>query len=79
MLVDTAWTLFGSANWDTRSLRLNFEFNMTCYSTQLGQQMKQLVGARIAQSRPLTLTQVDARPLPVKLRDGFARLFAPYL
>jgi len=79
MLVDGAWTLFGSANWDARSLRLNFEFTMECYSTELGQQMKQLTQARLAQSRPLTLEQIDARPLPVKLRDGIARLFAPYL
>ena len=26
-----------------------------------------------------SLAQVNARPLPVKLRDGIARLFAPYL
>jgi len=79
MLVDGAWTLFGSANWDTRSLRLNFELNMEGYSTELGQQMEQLVQARIAGSRALSLAQVDARSLPVKLRDGIARLFAPYL
>jgi cardiolipin synthase len=79
MLVDGAWTLFGSANWDARSLRLNFELNMECYSTELGRQMEQLVQARLAKSRPLTLEQVDARALPIKLRDGIARLFAPYL
>jgi cardiolipin synthase len=27
MLVDGAWCCLGSANWDARSLRLNFEFN----------------------------------------------------
>ncbi len=79
MLVDGAWTLFGSANWDARSLRLNFELNMECYSTEFGRQMEQLAQARLAQSRPLALAEVDARSLPVKLRDGIARLFAPYL
>lgn len=79
MLVDGAWTLFGSANWDARSLRLNFELNVECYSTELGQQMEQLAQARLAKSRPLALEEVDARPLPVKLRDGIARLFVPYL
>jgi len=79
MVVDGAWTLFGSANWDARSLRLNFELNMECYSTELGQQMEQWVQDRLAQSRALDLEQVDARALPVKLRDGIARLFAPYL
>lgn len=79
MLIDGAWTLFGSSNWDARSLRLNFEFDAECYSTELGQQMEQLIQTRISQSRPITLEQVDARSLPVKLRDGIARLFTPYL
>ena len=28
MMIDEAWSLIGSANWDTRSLRLNFELNV---------------------------------------------------
>jgi cardiolipin synthase len=78
MVVDGAWTLLGSANWDARSLRLNFELNAECYSTELGRQMEQLAQERLDWSRPLTLAQVDARAVPVKLRDGIARLFAPY-
>ncbi len=31
MVVDGTWALVGSANWDPRSLRLNFEFNLECY------------------------------------------------
>jgi len=79
MVVDGTWTLLGSANWDARSLRLNFELNVECYCSELGGRLEQLVSARIAESRPVTLAQVNARPLPVKLRDGVARLFAPYL
>jgi len=79
MVVDGTWTLLGSANWDARSLRLNFELNVECYCSELGGRLEQLVRARIAESRPVTLAQVNARPLPVKLRDGVARLFAPYL
>jgi cardiolipin synthase len=79
MVVDGAYVLLGSANWDARSLRLNFEFDVECYSVELGAHLDGLVGARVQQSRPCTLSQVNARPLPVKLRDGVARLFAPYL
>jgi cardiolipin synthase len=79
MIVDEEWTLFGSANWDARSLRLNFEFNVECYSAKFGCQLAQMVRARLSQSRPLSLEAVDSRPLPIKLRDGIARLFAPYL
>ena len=28
MVIDDAWALIGSANWDTRSFRLNFELNV---------------------------------------------------
>ncbi|HZE60566.1 MAG TPA: phospholipase D-like domain-containing protein [Burkholderiales bacterium] len=79
MVVDGAWTLLGSANWDARSLRLNFELNVECYSVELGAHLDGLIQARISASRALTLEEIDARPLPVKLRDGLARLFAPYL
>ncbi|TMH69874.1 MAG: cardiolipin synthase [Betaproteobacteria bacterium] len=79
MVVDGAWTLLGSANWDARSLRLNFELNVECYSVELGAHLDGLIQARISGSRAITLADIDARPLPLKLRDGLARLFAPYL
>lgn len=79
MVVDGAWTLLGSANWDARSLRLNFELNVECYSVEFGAHMDGLVQARINAAQPVTLSDINARPLPVKLRDGVARLFAPFL
>ena len=78
-VVDGAWSLIGSANWDARSLRLNFEMNVECYSVELGAHLDGLIQARISGSRAITLADIDARPLPLKLRDGLARLFAPYL
>ncbi len=79
MVVDGAWTLLGSANWDARSLRLNFELNVECYSVELGAHMEGLLQARIGASRRISLAQINARPFAVKLRDGIARLFVPYL
>jgi cardiolipin synthase len=79
MVVDGLWTLLGSANWDMRTLRLNFEFNLECYDRPLGQAAEAIVDQRIAVARRLTLEQVDGRSLPVRLRDGVARLFSPYL
>jgi len=77
--VDAEWTLLGSGNWDARSLRLNFELNVECYSRSLGRRMEALLLARRAEARPVTLADVNARPFPFKLRDGVARLFAPLL
>ena len=79
MLVDELWTLLGSANWDPRSLRLNFEFNVECYDRELATSLTDLVRSKIQQSRPLSLADVDGRSLPIRLRDGVARLFSPYL
>jgi cardiolipin synthase len=79
LVVDGAWTLLGSANWDARSLRLNFELGVECYCRELGARLGRLIEERRSAARPLTLREIDARSLPVKLRDGAARLFAPYL
>ena len=79
MVVDGTWTLLGSANWDARSLRLNFEMNVECYSVEFGAHMDGLIQARIGTARALSLEAINARSVPVKLRDGVARLFAPFL
>jgi len=79
LLVDEAWALVGSANWDPRSLRLNFEFNVECYDPGLARTLGGWFDGRLQQSRQTTLAEVDARTLPVRLRDGMARLFTPFL
>jgi cardiolipin synthase len=79
MVVDAEWTFLGSGNWDARSMRLNFELGVECYSRELGRQMDRLIRERRAASRLVTLEALNARPLPIKLRDGCARLFAPLL
>jgi cardiolipin synthase A/B len=79
MLVDGCWTLLGSANWDPRSLRLNFEYNLECYDLELARRLEAIVAGKLKTARRVTQAEVDARPLPVRLRDGLARLFTPYL
>lgn len=79
MLVDDGWTLLGSANWDPRSLRLNFEFNIEAYDPALAGRLAEDFALAWAASRPVTLADVDARSIPVRLRDGVARLFTPLL
>ena len=79
MVVDAAWALFGSGNWDDRSMRLNFEFNVETYDRGLAARLDRRIADVIARSRKKTLAEVDARSLPIRLRDGIARLFSPYL
>jgi cardiolipin synthase len=79
MLVDGEWALIGSSNWDPRSLRLNFEFDVECYDPALAAELAELLERKRCGARRVTLADVDGRPLPTRLRDGLARLAAPYL
>ena len=79
MVVDRAWILLGSSNWDARSFRLNFEFDLEVYDPVLGAALDDLAAERIASGREMTKAEADGRPLPARLRDGAARLCQPYL
>ncbi|MFC1889473.1 phospholipase D-like domain-containing protein [Thermodesulfobacteriota bacterium] len=79
MLVDDRWALIGSANWDARSLRLNFEFNVECYDKELAGVLGDFLQEKFAAARPVSLDEVEGRSIPIRLRDGMARLFTPYL
>jgi cardiolipin synthase len=79
MIVDGCWVLLGSANWDPRSLRLNFEFNLECYDTDLARRLDRWLETKRQGAHPVTLAQADGRSLPARLRDGTARLLTPYL
>ena len=79
MIVDDHWVLSGSANWDTRSLRLNFELNVESYGREFAQRMELVVEQKLRHAREVTQTEVDGRPFLPRLRDAVARLFLPYL
>jgi cardiolipin synthase A/B len=76
-VVDDGWSLIGSANWDMRSLRLNFELNMEVCCPEFGALVSAAIERR--QGEPLTLTEINARSFPIRLRDNAARLMLPYL
>jgi cardiolipin synthase len=79
MIVDNHWVLLGSANWDARSLRLNFELNVECYGRDFANEMELLIQRKLQGAREVTLAEADGRSLPAKLRDAIARLFSPFL
>jgi cardiolipin synthase len=79
MVVDGHWVLLGSANWDARSLRLNFELNVECYGRELAQSLATVIEDKLHGAHEVTLAEVDARSIPEKLRDASARLLSPLL
>jgi cardiolipin synthase len=79
LTVDGYWSMIGSTNWDARSLRLNFEYNVECYDAALASRLDALIDAKIAASRPLEIAELDAQSWAVRLRNGLARMLQPYL
>jgi cardiolipin synthase len=79
MIVDSHWVLFGSANWDARSLRLNFELNVEAYGRDFANEMGKIIEEKLRGALEATLAEVDARSYAARLRDAFFRLFSPFL
>jgi cardiolipin synthase len=77
MVVDDEWCLIGSSNWDMRSFRLNFELCVEVYDRTLAATLQALIAQN--QGRPLKRPELNARRLPVRLRDSAVRLLLPYL
>ena len=77
MVIDDEWSLIGSANWDMRSFRLNFELCMEVYDRPLAEALRGFVMAY--RGERLTVEAIAARSLPVRLRDAAVRLMMPYL
>ena len=79
MVVDNEWVLFGSTNWDPRSLRLNFEFNVECFDKKLAELTTQHISALKQGASEVTLSMAKNKNPWIKLRNGIAWLFSPYL
>lgn len=79
LLIDDAWSCVGSTNWDPRSLRLNFEFNLACHSPALATQLHDLFQAKQKECTQVTEASLQNLPLTERLRNGLARLFIPIL
>ena len=75
MCIDDAWSLIGSANWDTRSFRLNFELNVEIQDEAFTRMLMEAV----PKGRALTLAEIEGDSFPLKLRNNAARLLQPYL
>jgi cardiolipin synthase len=77
--VDGEWSLIGSSNWDARSFRLNFEFDLECADRDLTARIDAVIDAKVASGTPLTPNMLAAEPVWLRLRNAAARLLMPYL
>lgn len=79
MTVDGLWSLIGSTNWDPRSLRLNFEFNLACFDEALAADLNGGFERKLKESVLITQEALDAEGGLARMRDGLARMFIPML
>ncbi len=78
-VVDSGYALIGSANFDPRSMRLNFEIGVEIAAPEFCRKLADLITETSAHSTSLTMAELDGRSLPVRLRDAAVWLFSPYL
>ena len=75
MVVDGVWSVFGSGNFDNRSLELNDEISMAVFDTELGRTLSAAYEADIRLSKRWTHDNWQARPWHWKVRERFWGIF----
>jgi cardiolipin synthase len=78
MIVDDCVGLLGSANFDMRSLFVNFEIGVFVYSGPEVVAMRAWAEELIAHSRPMPVER-ERRRLLGNIAEDLSRLFAPML
>ena len=79
IVVDGLVSSVGSANWDNRSFRLNFETNGIVYDKEFGLEMRDAFEKDLERCTELTPELYDERPTGTKIKESIFRLAAPLL
>ena len=77
MLVDGYRSAVGSANFDNRSFRLNFEMTVEVQDETFAREVEKMFLDDFAASRVSSAAELDARSFPFRLAVRVARLLAP--
>jgi cardiolipin synthase len=78
-LVDGVWATVGSTNLDWRSFLHNHELNAVVLGSEFGKQVQAMFDKDLAASDAITLEQWKRRPLDLRLKELFARLWEYWL
>ena len=79
LVVDDEIAVIGTANMDNRSFRLNFEVVAVIYGPDAARQLADQFQLDLEHARELTPADREKVPLPSRLLEAVARLFAPLL
>lgn len=72
MIVDELWVSVGSTNFDSRSFSLNDEANLNIFDTSFASRQVEIFQRDVVQSKPVTLSDWQQRPLVEKVLDFLA-------
>ena len=79
LTLDGEITLIGSANLDRRSFDLNYENNILLHDAAASASMLERQREYLAQSRPVTLEEVNGWKLTERLKDNALAIVGPIL
>lgn len=79
LIIDSQYSLIGSANLDPRSLKLNYELGVEMFSPELNGQLRNYFSEKQNKAQLVTKEDLASRTLFERLRDSIAWLFSPYL
>ncbi len=77
-LVDDLWLFAGSANWDVRSFKLNFESNMECFDPKLAQEVRLIMEQKKKKAHLVPYAKHSCYTILTALRNNLFRLLTPY-
>ncbi|MDR1926199.1 MAG: phospholipase D-like domain-containing protein [Endomicrobium sp.] len=77
-VVDDEWIFVGSANWDVRSFRLNFESNIEIFSKKLAKKLTMIAEAKRLKAKLVTIAECENLPLLKRIRNNAYHLLTPY-
>ncbi len=78
-LVDGVWATVGSTNLDWRSFLHNYELDAVVLGVEFGNQVQAMFEKDLAASDMITLEQWERRPLHLRLKELFARVWEYWL
>jgi cardiolipin synthase len=78
-VVDREYAHIGSANVDTRSLRLNFEIAVEVFDASLGAELARFIADLQSRAPALTAASVSQATLLARIRNSLCWLISPYL
>ena len=79
LLMDDRIAGVGTANFDNRSFRLNFEITLLVHDPAFASQVDEMLQTDLRRSRQVSIEEIDSKPVWFPLAMAVAKLFSPVL